>query len=281
MIYASAVLALFLLSPAASFTPSLPVTRRKSGGATRIRAATADERNGLITVRFINPVGGKDVVTTAEPGANLLLVGDAAGVKLPRACRTGLCGSCTCDLQDPLAIKTATNARDGFATIRACSVKCFLPEGMDEMVVDVYRMGVGKGRKPVVPSSATSTKEEEQDDDSSSSSYTDPMARFSGNWEKEFRPNWELQQNDFSGPQVGGASNPNAGSRPCLKCAGLKRLQCYNCAGSGKVMMGSVAGEASGVAGRSVQCSICVGSRSVACAYCRGTGQKLISKTMR
>ena len=131
-----------------------------------------------------------------------MLVGDEAGVKLPRACRTGLCGSCTCELQDPLAIKTATNPRDGFATIRACSVKCFVPEGMDEMVVDVYRMS-GKGRMPVVPS------EDKQEEENVST--TNPMARFSGNWEKEFRPNWELS-NGSTG-QVGGASDPLAGAK--------------------------------------------------------------------
>lgn len=93
-----------------------------------------------ITVRFINTVEGDDVVTHVPIGSNLLAIGDAAGVKLPRACRTGLCGSCTCDVQDPNAIATPTNPRDGFATIRACSAKCFVPEGMTEMVIDVHRM---------------------------------------------------------------------------------------------------------------------------------------------
>lgn len=94
-----------------------------------------------IKVRFINTVSGKDVVVEDVPiGSNLLAVGDSAGVKLPRACRTGLCGSCTCEVKDPLAIATSTNPRDGFATIRACSTKCFVPNGLDEMVVDVYRM---------------------------------------------------------------------------------------------------------------------------------------------
>jgi ferredoxin len=98
------------------------------------------QQKRTITVRFINNISGKDVVTEAEEGSILLAVGDRAGVKLPRACRTGLCGSCTCELQDPAAIATSTNPRDGFATIRACSYKCHVPEGMDEMVIDVYRM---------------------------------------------------------------------------------------------------------------------------------------------
>ena len=47
---------------------------------------------------------------------------------------------------DPMAIATASNPRDGFATIRACSTKCYVPPGMEEMVVDVYRM---QNRAPV------------------------------------------------------------------------------------------------------------------------------------
>jgi ferredoxin len=94
-----------------------------------------------IRVRFINTATGKDVVVENVPaGSNLLAVGDNAGVRLPRACRTGLCGSCTCDLKDPAAIATKTNPREGFATIRACSTKCFVPEGLEEMVIDVHRM---------------------------------------------------------------------------------------------------------------------------------------------
>ena len=187
-----AVLLLSLLSPGITFAYS-PLMHRLSRRPFTL-SDTSSTSETAITVRFINTPSGKDVVTTAEPGANLMLVGDAAGVKLPRACRTGLCGSCTCELQDPLAIKTATNPRDGFATIRACSVKCFVPEGMQEMVVDVYRMS-GKSRTPAAP---TEDKEEEED----SASSTNPMARFSGNWEKEFRPNWEIStevQGDMDG----------------------------------------------------------------------------------
>ena len=104
---------------------------------------TSDDNNNprnIITVRFINNLSGKDVTIDVEEGSNLLAMGDLAGVKLPRACRTGLCGSCTCEVQDPQAIATPTNPRDGFATIRACSAKCYIPPGMQEMVIDVYRM---------------------------------------------------------------------------------------------------------------------------------------------
>lgn len=134
----------------------------------------SDEENmGLITVRFVNTVSGKDVVTQVEPGSNLLNVGDNCGVKLPRACRTGLCGSCTCEIKDPEAISTATNPRDGYATIRACSTKCFVPEGMDEMVIDVYRMQNRVVEKESVSAGGGGA--------SGGAGYTDPMARFSGN----------------------------------------------------------------------------------------------------
>ena len=52
---------------------------------------------------------------------NLLAIGDHDGIRLPRACRTGLCGTCTCEVKDPEVIVTVTNARAGFATIRTVS----------------------------------------------------------------------------------------------------------------------------------------------------------------
>lgn len=39
----------------------------------------------------------------------------------------------------------------------------------------------------------------------------DPMARFSGDWEKEFRPQWELGVTKEKGVgQVGAASDPKS-----------------------------------------------------------------------
>ena len=95
-------------------------------------------------------------------------------MSLPRACRTGLCGSCTCEVED-------SNAIDGFATIRACSANVFLSPGKDEMVIDVYRMQSGQ-----VGGVRRKNKESSDIDEEANSQYTDPMARFSGDWEKSF-----------------------------------------------------------------------------------------------
>lgn len=94
-----------------------------------------------VTVRFVNTPNGEDVlVRNVDQGSNLLAVADNAGVRLPRACRTGLCGSCTCEIQDPTATASEFNPREGYLTIRACSARCVPPEGMQELVVDVGRM---------------------------------------------------------------------------------------------------------------------------------------------
>ena len=227
--------------------------------------APSEDDGNLITVRFVNTVGGRDVVVKVEPGSNLLAVGDNNGVALPRACRTGLCGSCTCEVKDPEAIKTATNPRDGFATIRACSTKCFVPDGMDEMVVDVYRMRARAEAKVDAAGAGGAGGAA-----AAAAAYVDPMARFSGNWEKEFRPQWELEKSQLAmmgqgqgQGQVGGASDPR--SRSCKKCGGLGRVKCYNCDGSGKVLMGDTASKL-------FQCPICVGQLSCGCGACRGTG---------
>eukprot|EP01038_Epipyxis_sp_PR26KG_P012991 gene12991-17420_t len=212
-----------------------------------------------LKVKFINTPNGKDVIVDDVPfGSNLMAVGDKAGVVLPRACRTGLCGSCTCDLQDPIAIATSTNPRDGFATIRACSTKCFVPEGMDAMIIDVQRM---RKRKPSkTPESAVPVAYNDDEDDN------DPMARFSGNWEKDFKPLWELKA-DMRGIRAserpGLPTDPKTKTKYCQKCAATGRVICYACLGSGKISMSGYS---------DMQCSTCVGLRNIGCGYCRGTG---------
>ena len=62
---------------------------------------------GEVAVRFVNspgrsPSDGKnDVVAAARPGDLLMQVADSVGINLPRGCMTGLCGTCTCDIEDP------------------------------------------------------------------------------------------------------------------------------------------------------------------------------------
>lgn len=219
-----------------------------------------------ITLRFINNLSGKDVTIEVEEGSNLLAMGDLAGVKLPRACRTGLCGSCTCEVKDPQAIGTASNPRNGFATIRACSTKCYIPEGMDEMVIDVYRM---KNRAEAIASKNAASKGMAVSSTASAKSvvpidYTDPMARFSGDWEKEFRPQWEISKLKEGQGRVGAMSNPKFKVNPCSKCDGAGRVVCYACDGRAKTMMGT---------GNICQCAICVGRGTVGCGACRGTGK--------
>merc|ERR1711968_430203 len=66
-------------------------------------------------------------------------------------------------------------------TIRACSANVFLSPGKDEMVIDVYRMQSGQ-----VGGVRRKNKESSDIDEEANSQYTDPMARFSGDWEKSF-----------------------------------------------------------------------------------------------
>lgn len=92
-----------------------------------------------ITVRFTNTPNGKDVVVKdVQEGTNLLYIGDQNGIALPRACRTGLCGSCTCEVVDPAGV-SATGEK-GKATVRACSTRCFVPPGKEELIVDLWRL---------------------------------------------------------------------------------------------------------------------------------------------
>jgi len=239
-----------------------PVSSESGAGG---REGDEGAEDGMITVRFINTVSQKDVVCRVEAGSNLLAVGDANGVKLPRACRTGLCGSCTCEVRDPEAIKTDTNPRDGFATIRACSTKCFLPPGEQEMVIDVYRM-----QNRVVSATGALVVDPDR---KAGAAYQDPMARFSGNWEKEFRPSWDVAKPTAAGAgQVGGAANPLNKSKVCKECRGSGRCLCYTCNGAGRVLQTE--------GGKLRQCSLCVGLATVSCGNCRGTGLLSVRKKM-
>lgn len=256
-----------------------------------------------LTVRFINTPTGKDVIVPdVEAGSNLLAVGDKVGIQLPRACRTGLCGSCTCEVIDPNAVKTETNPKAGYATVRACSTRCFLPDGLTEMVVDVKRMRKIKKRIGRGAEKESTGDEDDEDFDGTMVSYSphkttlicrftntllqsDPMSRFGDNWEVDFKPSWELPTNvgaDGSRRILNSKSttvcyltisNVNrvitrmssaSSQKLCTSCNGSGRVQCYACKGSGTVMVDDHHG--------SHQCFTCVGIRTCGCGYCRGTG---------
>lgn len=199
-----------------------------------------------ITIRFINTANEFDVVTSCPLGSNLLAVADAAGVRLPRACRTGLCGSCTTEVKDPNAAVTKSSPRPGFATVRACSVKCFIPEGETEMIIDVERTTQGQRKSTV-----------------SGEVYADPMARFSGDWEKDFRPRWELESQVDAGLQYTTPDRTLKKPKNCLVCGGSGQVQCYHCEGTGINVM---------TYGGTCQCQLCLSKLTVKCAECRGSG---------
>ena len=108
------------------------------------------------------------MIAAARPGDVLIAVADSVGIHIPRGCMTGLCGACTCDMEDQ-----AFPGNRGI--LRACSTlvckphasthpqahprtelyhgkpraqagpdwargQVSVPAGSDEMVVDLYRM---------------------------------------------------------------------------------------------------------------------------------------------
>eukprot|EP00871_Galdieria_phlegrea_P005834 jgi/Galph1/738/GphlegSOOS_G5523.1 len=86
---------------------------------------------GEIAVRFINTPTGEDIIAAAKPTENLMDVADAVGIKIPRYCETGICGTCSAEIEDLSSI-------DGRVSIRPCCTDVYLPVGCQEMVVDVF-----------------------------------------------------------------------------------------------------------------------------------------------
>ena len=149
-------------------------------------------------------------------------------------------------MQVPGAVATNPSQKDGYVTIRACSSTCFVPEGMTEMVIDLQRMRNMSERKKsstAKPGAETSTD------------FIDPMARFSGDWEREFKPTWEMNKElDLKSKAI--VSALASGKVSCQKCKGVGRVVCYACNGSGKLDMGTAGG-------KPMQCSTCVGMHTV------------------
>lgn len=154
-------------------------------------AALSAPAGNAVTLRFTNlPEGVADVTTTVERRQNLLNVADGVGVRVPRACRNGLCGTCEC---------TLTAADGTVSVVRACSTDVEARHlAGSEIVVAVGAPG-GSGDK------AKDLAEREAS-----------MARFSEDWENEYVPDFHAQGGqpshlrDFSDggdePAYGGAA---------------------------------------------------------------------------
>jgi len=94
------------------------------------------------------PGNDRDVVILTTPGKNLLHLGDENGITIPRACRTGLCGTCTASLEDPSWTgEGEEGGSEGIQTIRCCSAQAMVPDGCDEMVSRRMRASVPASRK--------------------------------------------------------------------------------------------------------------------------------------
>lgn len=182
------LVAAVLLEPARSLLGHSPLhgaaARTTATSRTQLSSASLAEADA-VTVRFVNTPEGPDVVISAAPGESLLAVGDTAGLRIPRACRTGVCNSCICDLRDPgwdLSQPEDPNAPPGFRPghriIRACNSKVAAqPEG-GEMVVDVHRM---REMASVAPDSKGGKGK----------TAPDSMARFSEDWENDYKPDYK------------------------------------------------------------------------------------------
>ncbi len=117
--------------------------------------------SGCVPVRFINvpgrsPGGGEDgqytgggeqgVLTYAKKGDMILKVAKMVGIIIPTSCRTGICGTCTMDLEDPMWEENLSRAsqgveREGYIPFRTCCAKATgVPVGHKEMVIDCWRM---------------------------------------------------------------------------------------------------------------------------------------------
>lgn len=190
--------------------PATPRALRRT--PIRASAATPDEiRFGppppppsKVTVKFVNTPLGKDVVTSAMTGEILLHVADKVGITIPRGCKSGVCGACTTDLVDPnwdafsaAAVQTERTDQtdvgvvEGMQIVRACSTKVTLLPGQDEMVIDLRRMS-----------------------DPESGAPQDPMARFSGDWENEFVPDYKKNLGKGEDAEDEGPSFGSAGVAP-------------------------------------------------------------------
>lgn len=106
---------------------------------------TYNQTSTIYLICSYDQIGGATKLAYAVPGTNLLKIGDELGIRIPRQCRTGLCGSCTADVKDPTwdggnADEENGGGRVGYQTVRTCRSGAMLPAGCDEMIIDCYRM---------------------------------------------------------------------------------------------------------------------------------------------
>ena len=164
-----------------------------------------EDPSDYIKVRFVNPPNveekrrhkfpdrkdGKDIVILAKKGTNLLKLGDKNGVHIPRACRTGLCGTCTADLIDPTWPGGGDlSGEPGLQNIRCCSTAVTLPQDCEEMVIDLYRNSPMENMKGVV---------EQQ---------INPMKRFDDGWETAYVADYQKENKVRKQKGAGAWSEP-------------------------------------------------------------------------
>lgn len=179
-------------------------------------------QSGEVGVRFINGPSGSDVIAAAKPGDNILAVGDSVGVRIPRACQSGLCGSCTCDVLD------ATQP-EGRQTVRACQTGVEIPDGGPELIIDVSRMKSFKKER-------------------------DPMSRFE-NLDTGYVAGAAPKRSVGSGSRIfsrecsdcngtgqvicedcdGSGTDTIHGTEVCLYCVGMRYIRCATCQGTGEM----------------------------------------------
>ncbi len=122
---------------------------------------------------------GGEVLTFAKEGEMLLRVARRVGITIPTSCRTGICGTCTMDLEDPMWEENQSKAdqgveREGYITFRTCVAKAGIPIGHEEMVIDCWRM-------------LSTSNEEDKNNVGGKINLAPAMKQFQDGWEAEYR----------------------------------------------------------------------------------------------
>jgi 2Fe-2S iron-sulfur cluster binding domain len=170
-------------------------------------------KEGEVAVRFIGTEDGVDRVIAAKPGDAVVATATKAGVKIATSCRSGLCGTCTTDLEDPNWPSNKTY-RPGYQPMRACVAKITVPPGCDEMVLDVYR-GSAAGRKlnkNLIPEDLAAGL------NLAAQELPEAMSRFGENWENDFKPDYKMGGRG-SGPPSSSSSSSARSNNKLLQSA--------------------------------------------------------------